>query len=200
MHKINVPYINQCPLYPTGCESVSTVMLLHYLGIDITVDDFIGRYLDMHPMSSADGCLTGPDPNVSFAGSPYDPDSFGCYAPVIIKAASKIPELSGYNIADLTGSSAASLTEQFTDRGIPVIIWSCIDMKEPVTGPSWKISGSDRIFTWTSNEHCMLLTGYDDGCYYFNDPWNGNGFTGYDRSVFESRYAAQGKQAVAIYL
>lgn len=35
---IDVPYIDQSKLYPTGCESVSTVMLLRFLGIDITVD------------------------------------------------------------------------------------------------------------------------------------------------------------------
>ena len=34
---IDVPYIDQSKLYPTGCESVSTVMLLRFLGIDITV-------------------------------------------------------------------------------------------------------------------------------------------------------------------
>ena len=38
---IDVPYIDQSKLYPTGCESVSTVMLLRFLGIDITVDEFI---------------------------------------------------------------------------------------------------------------------------------------------------------------
>ena len=32
MHKIEVPYIDQSVKYPTGCESVSAVMLLKYLG------------------------------------------------------------------------------------------------------------------------------------------------------------------------
>ena len=40
---IDVPYIDQSKLYPTGCESVSTVMLLRFLGIDITVDEFIEK-------------------------------------------------------------------------------------------------------------------------------------------------------------
>ena len=43
---IDVPYIDQSKLYPTGCESVSTVMLLRFLGIDITVDEFIEKYLE----------------------------------------------------------------------------------------------------------------------------------------------------------
>ena len=41
MHKITVPYIDQSIKYPTGCESVSAVMLLRFLGYDITVDEFI---------------------------------------------------------------------------------------------------------------------------------------------------------------
>ena len=43
---LNVPYIDQSIHYPTGCESVSSVMLLQYLGIDITVDEFIEKYLE----------------------------------------------------------------------------------------------------------------------------------------------------------
>ena len=47
-HKIiQVPYIDQSVKYPTGCESVSTVMLLQYLGYDISVDKFIADYLEM---------------------------------------------------------------------------------------------------------------------------------------------------------
>ena len=37
MRKIQVPYIDQSIKYPTGCESVSAVMLLKYLGYEITV-------------------------------------------------------------------------------------------------------------------------------------------------------------------
>ena len=40
MRKIQVPYIDQSIKYPTGCESVSAVMLLKYLGYEITVDEF----------------------------------------------------------------------------------------------------------------------------------------------------------------
>ena len=42
---IQAPYIDQTKQYPTGCESVSAVMLLQYLGIPVLVDDFIEKYL-----------------------------------------------------------------------------------------------------------------------------------------------------------
>ena len=52
---IDVPYIDQSKLYPTGCESVSTVMLLRFLGIDITVDEFIEKYLEKKSFEERDG-------------------------------------------------------------------------------------------------------------------------------------------------
>ena len=87
---IDVPYIDQSKLYPTGCESVSTVMLLRFLGIDITVDEFIEKYLEKKSFEERDGQVYGPDPHRYFCGSPYDDESFGCYAPVIREALEKI--------------------------------------------------------------------------------------------------------------
>ena len=80
---IQAPYIDQSVRYPTGCESVSAVMLLQYLGIDITVDGFIETYLEKRDFEERDGVLFGPDPRKYFCGSPYDEDAFGCYAPGI---------------------------------------------------------------------------------------------------------------------
>ena len=39
----NVPYIDQTNDYPTGCESISTIMCLHYWKINITPDEFIDK-------------------------------------------------------------------------------------------------------------------------------------------------------------
>ncbi len=55
---IDVPYIDQSKLYPTGCESVSTVMLLRFLGIDITVDEFIEKYLERSLLKKETGRFT----------------------------------------------------------------------------------------------------------------------------------------------
>ena len=46
---------------------------------------------------------------------------------------------------------------------MPGILWACINMREPITGPQWKLKDSGEVFTWISNEHCMLLVGYDFG-------------------------------------
>ena len=55
MVKIDVPYISQKGKYPTGCESVSTVMLLQFLGYDISVDTFIENYLECRKFEMRDG-------------------------------------------------------------------------------------------------------------------------------------------------
>ena len=87
---IEVPYISQSPSWPTGCESVSAVMLLRHLGIDITVDAFIEKYLEKQGFTEKEGELFGPDPRKYFCGSPYDEDAYGCYAPVIRRALTKV--------------------------------------------------------------------------------------------------------------
>ena len=86
---INAPYISQKGTYPTGCESVSTVMLLQYLGYKLSVDDFISECLEIKEFEERDGITYGPDPRKYFCGDPYSEDGMGCYAPVIVKALNK---------------------------------------------------------------------------------------------------------------
>ena len=204
---IEVPYIDQTGQWPTGCESVSSVMLLHYLGCDISVDDFIQRFLAAKPMTWNGGALSGPDPDCHFAGSPYDPDSFGCYPGVIVSALGKVFSdrdaaggAFGYRAEDVTGMPVSQMVSLYIDRGMPVVFWASIDLKPTYSGPEWTVYGSGETFTWTSNEHCMLLVGYDTEAdkLIFNDPWNGNGVIAYDRELVLRRHEEQGRRAVAV--
>ena len=197
---LKVPYIDQSVRYPTGCESVSTVMLLQYLGYPITVNEFIEKHLDMRAFEHRADGLYGPNPNLHFCGSPYDPDSFGCYAPVICKA---LGEILGdrYEVVNETGTSISRLIETYIEDPIhpmPVIFWASICMREPITGPSWKLLDSGENFTWISNEHCMLLVGYDEKCYYFNDPYDNHGVIAYEKDLVENRHQAQYQMAVGL--
>ena len=194
---IQAPYIDQSGAYPTGCESVSAVMLLQFLGADITVDEFIEKYLEKQDFEKRDGEMFGPDPRKYFCGSPYDEDSFGCYAPVIAGAMKRV--LGGtYTVKDESGTDTAELIRRYIDKGMPVVYWACINMREPVIGPQWKLLDTGQIFTWVSNEHCMLLVGYDGEGYYFNDPYNNNGLIHYPKEVVEERHRAQHMQAVGV--
>ena len=194
---IQVPYIDQSVKYPTGCESVSTVMLLQYLGYDISVDEFIADYLEMKAFEEREGQLFGADPNLYFCGSPYDKDSFGCYAPVICKALEKAIG-DKYETRNETNTSVDELIRKYIDADMPVIFWACINMREPIVGPEWKLFDSEEVFTWISNEHCMLLVGYDEEGYYFNDPHENRGLIRYEKELVENRHKAQYSMAVGV--
>ena len=194
---IQVPYIDQSVKYPTGCESVSTVMLMQYLGYEITVDEFIENYLEKKDFETKEGQLFGADPNLSFCGSPYDEDSFGCYAPVICKALEKAIGTE-YEVINETDTSMEELMKTYIDADMPVIFWACINMREPIVGPSWKLLDSGEEFTWISNEHCMLLVGYDEEGYYFNDPYENRGLIHYEKKLVFHRHAAQYNMAVGV--
>ena len=197
MKKIDVPYIDQTGGGAfTGCESVTAVMLLQYLGIDISIYDFIDNYLDKEPFETRDGILYGPNPYEVFVGDPYDTEAMGCYAPVIKNSLERILG-DNYEVIDETGCDLPALVEKYIDSGMPLIVWATIDLKDIIVGPVWKLdSGED--FTWLSNEHCMLLVGYDDEHYIFNDPWQNNGVIAYDKNTVLDRYKKQHSQAVGL--
>ncbi len=198
MKKIDVPYIDQTGGGAfTGCESVTAVMLLQYLGCDISIYDFIDNYLEKEPFTERDGVLYGPSPYEKFAGDPYDREAMGCYAPVIQKAMQRVLG-DGFRVLDETGSDIGYLLSSYIDRDMPVALWATIDLRDIIVGPCWTLSDSGESFTWLSNEHCMLLVGYDDEHYIFNDPWNNNGIVAYDRATVEDRYIKQHRQAVAV--
>ena len=200
---INAPYISQMPKWPTGCESISAVMLLRHLGPETDPDLFIKNYLPMEPMVLKDGLLYGPDPNKVFAGSPYDADSFGCYAPVMAAALDRALAGSGYHALDLTGSSTQQLIDEFLLKGVPVLYWTGIDGKATTEGPSWILTKQEEArgikeFMWRSNEHCMLLVGADEDHLIFNDPWNDHGVIAYDRKLTEQHHHELYDMAVSV--
>ena len=197
MIRIDVPYINQSEKYPTGCESVTTVMLLHYLGYDISVDDFIDKYLVKRDFETRDGILYGPNPWECFCGSPYDPDSMGCYAPVICRALESIVG-DAYEVIDETGKDLAYLTENYLKNNMPVILWNSISLREPIFGPEWKLLDSGENFNWISNEHCMLLVGEEEDSYIFNDPYENRGVISCPKEIILDRYDVYHRHAVAL--
>lgn len=200
---IQVPYINQAEQWPTGCESVSAVMLLQYLSVDITVDEFIRKYLPCRPFEELHGRLVGASPWEEFAGSPYDVNSMGCYAPVIQQAITKVltekKRDGSWRVEDLSGIPMERLCAEYIDKDRPVIFWACIDMLPPFMGPRWYLQDGQTEFTWISNEHCMLLVGYDEEKYYYNDPWNNNGLIGYEKALAETRHKALYNMAITAY-
>ncbi|MBR3778661.1 MAG: C39 family peptidase [Clostridia bacterium] len=192
----NVPAIHQFPQYPTGCESVAAVMALRYGGNQISVEQFVEDFLpksrDFYVES---GMNFGPSPYEYFIGNPKSAASYGCMAPVIEKALlACIGDSASVN--NLSGMSLEEICDQYIDQDIPVIMWATINMLETNPKNSWYLSDGTR-FTWPGNEHCMLLVGYDDTNYYFNDPYVGK-LVAYDKTLTEDRFAELGRQALAV--
>ncbi len=199
---IDVPYISQRERYPSGCESVSTVMALGHAGVSITVEEFIDSWL---PQGSAPcdrdgtGRYVSSDPNVAFMGSPYSESGWGCYAPVIKAALDKLLAVKGsvLETVDLTGKGLDELCEEYIAKGTPVIVWATAFMEEPRYGQTLTGEETGRQFDWIAPEHCMLLVGEDEEHYYFNDPLAGKGVA-YEKAATERAYEGLRQQALAI--
>ena len=193
-----VPYLSQENTMPTGCELVSATMVLQYYGYDITADDFVDNYVDTTPITyTDDGTMIAPDPNDAFVGNPREYASYGCYAPVVAKAMNRVT--SGSHQAQvMTGTPLSTLAELYVANGTPVLVWVTIDMTASCPGDSWLVADTGDWFTWIAGEHCMMLVGSEEDCYYLLDPHNSNGLVSYDKALVESRFQELGYQSVVL--
>lgn len=185
---IQAPFISQLGKYPTGCESVTTVMALNHIGIDISVDKFIDSYLTKTGVPF--------DPNISFGGNPRYTSGYGCYAPVIKKALDKALSGKNYEAKVLNNVSLKTLCSQYIDKGIPVILWATMYMNTPYISSTWTYNG--KTINWIAPEHCLLLVGYDSSHYIFNDPLTSHPQTYYSKSSVEAAYKGLNYQAIVL--
>ena len=199
---INVEYINQSDKYPTGCESISTIMCLHYWKINITPEEFIDKYLEKGDINKKDEQLFAPNPFDKFVGSPYLNFSFGCYEPVIEKALNKLisDNQLNFEIKNLNNVPIDTILKEYIDKDIPVIFWATINLKESYYSRIWTVPETGEKYQWKAQEHCMLLVGYNNekNGLYFNDPFNNNGVILYDKALVEKRHEEQFSNAIAI--
>ena len=198
----NVPLIGQSKL-PTGCETCSATMLLKHYGYNISETAFADKYLVTKPFGYSNGSYTGPDPNSAFVGTPYSSNSYGAYAPIMAKCMNKYLSNKSYKAVEISGKSLEYLSGKYVAQGQPIMIWATINMLPSFKTTTWRVNYTDEnakyklgsYYTWIAREHCLVMTGYDNYYYYFNDPWT-NARTRYSKSVVNSRYAELGKQAV----
>lgn len=196
-HIIDAPFIGQMELYPTGCESTTAVMALQYFGIDISVDDFIYNYLDLGTAPyEYDGNLYGDSPWDCFLGSPYEDSGWGCYSPVIQNALQRVLDNSTFSASYYLGTPLQELCTEYIDNDIPVILWATMEMREASYTSTWLTPEGDQV-SWISPEHCLLLVGYDNEYYYFNDSRQGKQ-TAYPKRDVEIAYESMLSQVVVI--
>lgn len=193
---VEVPLISQYPDYPTGCESVTAVMALHHAGVPISVENFVDVHLPCDDrFYEKDGLLYGPDPYAVFVGDPRSTYSYGCMAPVIEKALRSCVSKER-TVVNTTGEDLTSLCRNYIDHHIPVILWATMEMRPVGSGKTWFLPDG-RQFVWPAGEHCLLLVGYNEKEYIFNDPRHG-ATVAYDKKSVEVAYASLGKQSLVI--
>ena len=192
----DVPIIAQYPDFPTGCESVSAVIALQYAGVDISVADFVDKYLDKSThFYNENGKRYGPDPHKVFVGDPRSTASFGCMAPVIENAVKKIVG-SSMTVENKTGYTLPMLCKSYIDKGIPCVVWVSIGMLETYRSASWTLEDGST-FDFPATEHCVVLIGYSDTHYYFSDPYRGEQVK-YACALAEQRFEEMGRQALVV--
>ena len=187
---IDFQNIQQNPELPTGCEVTSLAMVLNHLGykIDkcILADDFLNK-----------GEIGSTDFSEAFAGNPRDDEGYGCYANVIQECAQDyLTSIDAkVQVLNLTSTDFKTLL-RYIQKGIPVIVWTTIDLNEPYSTMEWEING--HHIEWLANEHCVVLTGYNitDNIVYVSDPLQGS--VKYDMDLFIKRYHQLSSQAIVI--
>lgn len=194
-----VKNIQQMPELPSGCEIVCATMLLQYYGFDCNKTDLLKFMPIVEAPDSKGRWVT---PWEAFVGNPRF-NYYGCYYPVIEKTINNY--FKDNNIRDFTvsGSFKTPLSDLLNeiDEGNPVIIWVSINMVNINTNrDSWIVQDGSTC-NWTSNEHCVVLMGYDrvKDTLILSDPLDTRGTVEYSRQTVEKVYAQMYRQAVIIH-
>lgn len=188
--QIKMTCVYQLPEYPTGCEITASYMILKYYHFPISKVRFGNKYFGIHKGAEVDF-------RYYFAGDPYTEYGLGCYSPAVTIALNnyfKVCE-SDFRAYNYTGYSFESLLNEVAE-GHPVILWATQYMKEPFYGSYFKFG--DEIVRWVSQEHCLVLGGYNlkNKTAYMYDPLAGP--VEYDIDTVKKRFLQLGSQAVIV--
>ena len=196
---LDVKNIQQQPELPAGCEITSATIALNYYGFKCDKMEMLGHLPMMKEKDSNGRWIT---PWEGFVGDP-ETSRYGCYSPVIktaIESYWEDQQVKGYEIVDLSGSELEELYSEVA-KGNPVIIWAGIYMSPINTNlRSWVVQDGST-FKWTSNEHCLVLIGYDleKGTVTLSDPWDSAGTVTYASKTVQVPYDQLEKQALVIH-
>ncbi len=199
---MTVPYVNQMPKYPTGCEAASCCMLLKYYGYKITIDEMV-NLIPRKNLYKKNGKTYGPDINEMFVGNPKSTytsanPGYGVFSPAVTKALQKaIDERGGgYTAVKISGCTFQQLLKYIKD-GSPAIVWATYKMQKPKTVNAWYIESTGKYFEYPRGTHVMILSGYSPTSVTTVDPYN-NGVITFGMSKFKEKWELLGQQAIVL--
>lgn len=187
-YTLSLDCIYQNPELPSGCESVALTMVLNYYGFSLDKTCIADEYL----IYSDDNFVMG------FKGNPYKSGGGGAYAPSIANTANRffIEQESKLRAVNVSGLELEELYP-FIAGGTPVMVWSTIDLKEPKpTGAIYRYGVFE--YRWVTNEHCVVLAGYDLTSNELIVYDSLSGIVTYDTEKFKEIYDKMWKMAVII--
>ena len=201
-----IPLIKQ-DYYKAGCESYACVMLLQGLGYDIDMEGFIDNYLILREFYYGDdGNMYGPDMDAAYAGDIFHGAGINC--PAMAKSMNLYlkTQKKGQTAYPFKGKTLQQLSDEYVSNGIPVMVWVTTYMDESYEKLSWVIDYVDEncerqvgdTMVWRQNEHCMVLIGYTDTEYIFNDSVAGE-VVKHPKELCETRFQEIGQQSVVVY-
>lgn len=187
----NIPKINQYSMgYPTGCESAALRNLLNFWGVSVSMEEIVD-ILPKGDLPYDEGEVRyGGNPDLEFIGHPSDYSSYGVYEKPIKDVANVFKS----GIIDGTGMSLDDVLEVVRE-GRPVIVWVSMNMAVPYVSKIWIYKPTGEKISWMSNEHALLVVGYNSSQVIVSDSLNG-GIRYYDKQVFKNRYNTYGKRAL----
>lgn len=195
---MDVDTLMQKPELPNGCEIVSLTAVLNFYGFPISKTEMADHYLPKEPFSIKDKKLFGPDPYKAYSGNPRNlKGAFFTYAPPIVEAAKSYFKAiaEDRNAIDISGSSREQIMNQL-DQGIPVIIWTTLDLSKPKINNGWYLQDTGKYFPAPVNLHVVVLNGYEDNFVHVMNPLKGQ--VKYNADSFFKSYEEMGKHALIV--
>lgn len=188
----DVPFIQQLPELPRGCEVTSLAMILQYEGVQV---DKMQLASEIARVPFYENDLYG-NPYEGFVGNMYEKAErgYGVYhGPIFDLAEKYFPD----QAVDLTGRDIEDLYK-VVSAGSPVWI---------ISNTTFQPLGEESFQTWNTNEgelqityyeHSAVIIGYDQNFVYVNDPLANHPRKGIPRDKFEAAWEQMGSQAIAI--
>ena len=166
-YNIDVPFINQNPELPTGCESVSLAMAFYALGYPTSKTELADNYMPI-----------GGSYVTTFFGDPHKNDGTGIYPPGLVQTAQNYIDAKNLDVSpvDLTDKDFKDFYK-IIENGYPIVFWITGGLYDPYTydDEDFHEMYNGRDYPWITNIHCIVMNGYDTekGTVTFTDPLSG---------------------------
>lgn len=190
----NVKIESQLPELRNGCEVVSLTMMMNFAGNSLTKFDF-ARIIEKDYTArevKSDGTVYWGNPQIGFVGDIFGKNAgYGVYDIPIENLINKIEGFKAINLSKMETKDIFNIIRE----GKPVMVWITADYAEPRFNKKWLANGVEIIATY--QEHCVLMTGFDEENIFFNDPLSGVKDVKMTKETFENIWTKMGSMAVS---